>query len=241
MGQSPGTQNQSARSVEDVSGEKKPSRCQRSKPGRKSRGVRAEREQDAEWFHGDDCIPTIAAVLELESSESNDEGEYGSPGDSRKGAWKRWRGDCPGRSPSGASEKSEHDYGGRPVATFRTVPPAPKRLARPTSVEEVYCYNLLMSECDRTKMELANRWSSVHHSPNISLLPEKPLTFHRKPIAQSTDAVRTAQGYSKGVHVFEVCWPVSQRGTHPLVGKYRQQSYFITPPVFSIIIRVGCV
>lgn len=44
------------------------------------------------------------------------------------------------------------------------------------------------------------------------------LTFHRHPVAQSTDCIRGKVGLSKGLHVWEVHWSTRQRGTHAVVG-----------------------
>lgn len=47
---------------------------------------------------------------------------------------------------------------------------------------------------------------------------EDALTFHRHPVAQSTDCIRGRVGYSRGLHCWEVVWPARQRGTHAVVG-----------------------
>jgi hypothetical protein len=44
------------------------------------------------------------------------------------------------------------------------------------------------------------------------------LTFHRHPVAQSTDCIRGRIGYERGIHLFELTWPTRQRGTHAVVG-----------------------
>jgi SPRY domain-containing SOCS box protein 1/4 len=44
------------------------------------------------------------------------------------------------------------------------------------------------------------------------------LTFHRHPVAQSTDCIRGKVGYTKGMHVWELYWSTRQRGTHAVVG-----------------------
>jgi len=44
------------------------------------------------------------------------------------------------------------------------------------------------------------------------------LTFHRNPVAQSTDCIRGKVGYERGLHLFELTWPTRQRGTHAVVG-----------------------
>lgn len=44
------------------------------------------------------------------------------------------------------------------------------------------------------------------------------MTFHRHPVAQSTDCIRGKMGYTKGMHVWELYWSTRQRGTHAVVG-----------------------
>lgn len=44
------------------------------------------------------------------------------------------------------------------------------------------------------------------------------MTFHRHPVAQSTDCIRGKVGYTKGMHVWELQWSTRQRGTHAVVG-----------------------
>lgn len=44
------------------------------------------------------------------------------------------------------------------------------------------------------------------------------MTFHRHPVAQSTDCIRGKVGYTKGMHVWELYWSTRQRGTHAVVG-----------------------
>lgn len=44
------------------------------------------------------------------------------------------------------------------------------------------------------------------------------MTFHRHPVAQSTDCIRSKIGYERGIHLFEITWSTRQRGTHAVVG-----------------------
>jgi hypothetical protein len=55
-------------------------------------------------------------------------------------------------------------------------------------------------------------------SYNIFVKEEDKLTFHRHPVAQSTDCIRGLVGYERGLHLFEITWPSRQRGTHAVVG-----------------------
>ena len=42
--------------------------------------------------------------------------------------------------------------------------------------------------------------------------------MHRRPISQSTDCIRGKEGYSSGLHIWEITWTSNQRGTHACVG-----------------------
>lgn len=61
-------------------------------------------------------------------------------------------------------------------------------------------------------------WNPQDRSLNIFVKEDDPLTLHRHPVAQSTDCARGKVGYSRGFHVWQLTWPTSQRGTHPMVG-----------------------
>lgn len=60
-------------------------------------------------------------------------------------------------------------------------------------------------------------WNPKDCSENIDV-KEGGLCFERRPVAQSTDGVRGKKGYSRGLHAWEICWPLEQRGTHAVVG-----------------------
>lgn len=66
--------------------------------------------------------------------------------------------------------------------------------------------------------QVTHSWNTEDRSLNIYVKPEDPLTFHRHPVAQSTDCIRSKVGYETGLHVFELNWPQQQRGTHAVVG-----------------------
>ena len=82
---------------------------------------------------------------------------------------------------------------------------------------------------------------------------EDKLTFHRHPVAQSTDCIRakvgggglgecekdilcSKVGYERGLHVFELSWSTRQRGTHAVVGVATQEA-----PLHSVGYQVGFV
>ena len=66
--------------------------------------------------------------------------------------------------------------------------------------------------------QVRHSWNTEDRSLNIYVKDEDPLTFHRHPVAQSTDSIRSKLGYDAGLHVFEIQWPSQQRGTHAVVG-----------------------
>ncbi|PIC49106.1 hypothetical protein B9Z55_007822 [Caenorhabditis nigoni] len=61
-------------------------------------------------------------------------------------------------------------------------------------------------------------WNPEDRSLNIYVKDEDKLTFHRYPVAQTTDCIRGKIGYSSGFHVWQIEWPQRQRGTHAVVG-----------------------
>jgi len=66
--------------------------------------------------------------------------------------------------------------------------------------------------------QVRHSWNTEDRSLNIFVKDEDPMTFHRHPVAQSTDCIRSKVGYDAGLHVFEINWPSQQRGTHAVVG-----------------------
>ncbi|CAG9788766.1 unnamed protein product [Diatraea saccharalis] len=68
------------------------------------------------------------------------------------------------------------------------------------------------------EQQLKHAWNPDDRSLNIFVKEEDALTFHRHPVAQSTDCIRGRVGYSRGLHCWEIVWQVRQRGTHAVVG-----------------------
>lgn len=66
--------------------------------------------------------------------------------------------------------------------------------------------------------QLKHAWNPNDRSLNIFVKEEDKLTFHRHPVAQSTDCIRGRVGYARGLHCWELVWPARQRGTHAVVG-----------------------
>ncbi|EHH51626.1 hypothetical protein EGM_11041 [Macaca fascicularis] len=53
---------------------------------------------------------------------------------------------------------------------------------------------------------------------NVFVKDDDRLTFHRHPVAQSTDGIRGKVGHARGLHAWQINWPARQRGTHAVVG-----------------------
>ncbi|XP_059419316.1 SPRY domain-containing SOCS box protein 4-like [Carassius carassius] len=68
------------------------------------------------------------------------------------------------------------------------------------------------------EQQLRHAWNPDDRSLNIFIKDDDKLTFHRHPVAQSTDGIRGRVGYTRGLHVWRINWPVRQRGTHAVVG-----------------------
>lgn len=66
--------------------------------------------------------------------------------------------------------------------------------------------------------QLRHAWNPDDRSLNIFVKEDDKLTFHRHPVAQSTDCIRGKVGYTRGLHVWRIHWPARQRGTHAVVG-----------------------
>jgi len=67
-------------------------------------------------------------------------------------------------------------------------------------------------------IQVKHAWNQDDRSYNIFVKEDDKLTFHRHPVAQSTDCIRSKVGYERGLHVFEITWSTRQRGTHAVVG-----------------------
>ncbi|XP_019637360.1 PREDICTED: SPRY domain-containing SOCS box protein 4-like isoform X1 [Branchiostoma belcheri] len=74
-----------------------------------------------------------------------------------------------------------------------------------------------MPQADR-ETQVKHAWNNEDRSLNIFVKEDDKLTFHRHPVAQSTDCIRGKVGYTRGLHVWEIHWSTRQRGTHAVVG-----------------------
>ncbi|KAJ8257152.1 hypothetical protein COCON_G00193040 [Conger conger] len=68
------------------------------------------------------------------------------------------------------------------------------------------------------EQQLHHAWNGQDRSLNVFVKDDDELTFHRHPVAQSTDGVRGRRGHTRGLHAWRILWPLGQRGTHAVVG-----------------------
>ncbi|XP_046400285.1 protein gustavus-like [Ischnura elegans] len=103
-------------------------------------------------------------------------------------------------------------------------PPNPRRL------------KLLFGMPEASKeVQLKHAWNPRDCSRNIRVEAEDKLTFHRYPVAQTTDCIRGKVGFSEGLHVWEIVWPTSQRGTHAVVGVATADAPLYTDTYVSLV------
>lgn len=69
-----------------------------------------------------------------------------------------------------------------------------------------------------TEIMAKHSWNPEDRSQNIFIKEDDIFTFHRHPMAQSTDCIRGKMGYTRGLHLWEITWNTRQRGTHAVIG-----------------------
>jgi len=111
---------------------------------------------------------------------------------------------CSGRNPIKSETVGRHE-----TVTVSSLP----SLSIPARVR------LLLRQSPVSRQEaMEHTWNPNDCSFNCHIKEDDPFTCVRRPVAQSTDCVRGRKGYTHGLHVFTVTWPVDQRGTHAVVG-----------------------
>ena len=95
------------------------------------------------------------------------------------------------------------------------IPPPPKVLGPP--LPQKLAALLTTPPVSKSEAE-AHAWNPDDRSANVELKVDDLFTMRRRPVAQSTDCVRSKVGYSSGTHLFRITWPTRQRGTHAMVG-----------------------
>lgn len=84
--------------------------------------------------------------------------------------------------------------------------------------------------------QLQHAWNPNDRSLNIFVKEDDEFTFHRHPVAQSTDSIRGRQGYTSGVHVWEVSWALRQRGTHAVIGVATKEAPLHSPAGYQSLV-----
>lgn len=67
------------------------------------------------------------------------------------------------------------------------------------------------------EMIIKHSWNKEDSSSNI-FVKEDEITCCRRQAYISTDCIRGKVGFQKGLHVWEIIWPLQHRGTHAVIG-----------------------
>lgn len=97
----------------------------------------------------------------------------------------------------------------------------------------------LLKDVDSPKAKLAVfacAWSDSDRSENI-YIKENKLTLHRKPVAQSTDAIRGKTGFSSGQHYWTVVWHGPNFGSSAVIGLATKKCELHGEGYFSLLGR----
>lgn len=67
------------------------------------------------------------------------------------------------------------------------------------------------------EVQLKHSWNPEDCSTNVSV-EEDQITARRAFARDSTDCIRGKIGFTEGLHLWEIIWPIEQRGTHACIG-----------------------
>uniref|UniRef100_A0A667XYN9 Si:ch1073-228j22.2 n=1 Tax=Myripristis murdjan TaxID=586833 RepID=A0A667XYN9_9TELE len=98
---------------------------------------------------------------------------------------------------------------GRPPSSSSAFPP----LAVPTSSRLA----ITLNSSPVAPGDCRSHWSSTHRSPHF-LLSTCREEVTRTPVEQSSDGVRAEVGVKSGLHLWEVLWSPTHRGSHAVIG-----------------------
>ncbi|XP_038288445.1 SPRY domain-containing SOCS box protein 4 isoform X2 [Canis lupus familiaris] len=96
--------------------------------------------------------------------------------------------------------------------------PAKRELQGPEPGRPARLDQLLDMPAAGLAVQLRHAWNPEDRSLNVFVKDDDRLTFHRHPVAQSTDGIRGKVGHARGLHAWQINWPARQRGTHAVVG-----------------------
>uniref|UniRef100_A0AC34GFL6 B30.2/SPRY domain-containing protein n=1 Tax=Panagrolaimus sp. ES5 TaxID=591445 RepID=A0AC34GFL6_9BILA len=89
----------------------------------------------------------------------------------------------------------------------------------PSGVTRPWKFDAILSRTPPDQATLEKfAWNPDDRSLNVFVKEDDRLTFHRHPIAQSTDCIRGKVGFNRGFHVWKITWPIRQRGTNAVIG-----------------------
>jgi len=146
-----------------------------------------------------------------------------------------------------SSESDEASSGESSLVELRSCRKRPRRWRpyKQVTLPPPRVSQLLDQEPVGREKQLEHSWSEEDCSPNIYIKLEDPLTFHRNPVYRTTDAIRgkggagdedgIESGYRHGLHVWSLTWPLSTRGTHPVVGVATQYCHLSQPGYRRIV------
>jgi len=97
------------------------------------------------------------------------------------------------------------------------IPPEPEKIGVRTGLPQRI--SILLDNTPVSREEaVEHSWNPNDRSFNVVLKEDDPLIMRRHPVAQSTDCIRSKIGYASGLHIWEISWPIRQRGTHAVIG-----------------------
>ncbi|XP_048523012.1 protein gustavus-like [Dendroctonus ponderosae] len=88
----------------------------------------------------------------------------------------------------------------------------------PTFAGHPRLHKLLNMPTASREMQLQFSWNNSDCSPNVFVKEDDKLTFRRNHVVNSTDCIRGKVAFTKGMHCWEICWPMLQRGSDAVVG-----------------------
>lgn len=71
---------------------------------------------------------------------------------------------------------------------------------------------------DFPNVYIRTAWDRAKSSANIRINDDEPTKLHRGHNLKSTDIAMSDTGFSKGMHILDVEWPSTMRGSHAVIG-----------------------
>ncbi|KAM3614614.1 uncharacterized protein V6R79_016863 [Siganus canaliculatus] len=102
-----------------------------------------------------------------------------------------------------------------------TNPPSSSSAFPPLAVSTSSRLAVILNSSPVAPEDGRSHWSSAQHSPHFQLSACKQ-EVTRSPVERSSDGVRAEVGVKSGLHVWEVLWDPSHRGSHAVLGISKQ-------------------